>query len=169
MAGCFLEGLSSLTRLSHRPLAREEIDTGALVRGVANELLPDPAMRRVELVIGPLPACRADAEMLRHVYLNVLSNALKFTRTGDQARTTVGATDEGGETVYSVTDNGIGFPSEDAGQLFDDFARLHDEREYEGTGIGLALVRRIVERHGGCVRTEGEVDRGMTVPFTLGP
>lgn len=169
MAGRFLEGLCSLTRLSDRPLAREQVDTGALVRGVADELLPDPAMRRVEIVIGLLPPCRADAEMLRHIYLNLLSNALKFTRTRDPARITVAATDEEGETVYFVADNGIGFPPEDAGQLFDDLARLHDEREYEGTGIGLALVRRIVERHGGRVRAEGEIDRGVTVSFTPGP
>ncbi len=133
------------------------------------ELLPDPGDRRVEVVVGCLPPCRADPEMLRHVYQNLLSNALKFTRTRDPARIEVSASTDGGEAVYTVADNGVGFPAEQAVRVFDDFARFHDMREYEGSGIGLSVVRRIIERHGGRCWADGEVGRGAAFHFTLGP
>ncbi len=167
-ANRFIEGLLSLSRLSRQPLALERVETEELVRAVAGELLAVPDGRTVEVSIGPLPPCRADPEMLRHVYQNLLSNAFKFTRTRDPARVEISARTDGGETVFTVADNGVGFPPEHAAALFDDFARFHDAREYEGWGIGLPLVRRIVERHGGRAWAEGEVDRGATFSFTLG-
>ncbi|MEN6517913.1 MAG: ATP-binding protein [Methanospirillum sp.] len=168
-AGRFIEGLLALSRLSRQPLALEPVETENLVRAVLGELLPDPGDPRVEVVVGCLPPCRADAEMLRHVYQNLLSNALKFTRTRDPARIEVSASTDGGETVYTVADNGIGFPAEQAVRVFDDFARFHDSRQYEGSGIGLSVVRRVVERHGGRCWADGEVGRGAAFHFTLGP
>ncbi len=168
-AGRFIEGLLALSRLSRQPLALEPVETESLVRTVLGELLPDPGDPRVEVVVGCLPPCRADAEMLRHVYQNLLSNALKFTRTRDPARIEVSASTDGGETVYTVADNGIGFPAEQAVRVFDDFARFHDSRQYEGSGIGLSVVRRVVERHGGRCWADGEVGRGAAFHFTLGP
>ncbi|HIH03997.1 MAG TPA: PAS domain S-box protein, partial [Methanoregulaceae archaeon] len=168
-AGRFIEGLLALSRLSRQPLALESVETESLVRAVLGELLPDPGDPRVEVVVGCLPPCRADAEMLRHVYQNLLSNALKFTRTRDPARIEVSASTDGGETVYTVADNGIGFPAEQAVRVFDDFARFHDSRQYEGSGIGLSVVRRVVERHGGRCWADGEVGRGADFHFTLGP
>ncbi len=168
-AARFIEGLLSLSRLSHQPLALERVETEELVRAVIAELLAVPDGRTVEVAIGPLPPCRADTEMLRHVFQNLLSNAFKFTRTRDPAEVEISAKTDGGETVFTVSDNGVGFPPEHAARLFDDFARFHDAREYEGWGIGLPLVRRIVERHGGRVWAEGAVDRGAAVSFTLGP
>jgi PAS domain S-box-containing protein len=164
-ANRFLEGLLSLSRLSHRPLNLEEVEPGPIVQAVLDELLPDPAARRVEVTVGSLPPCRADPEMLRHVWQNLLSNALKFTRTRDPARIEIDATGER-DAVYSVRDNGVGFPPGEADRVFDDFARLHDARVYEGSGIGLPLVRRIVERHGGRVWADGE---GETVVVTIWP
>jgi PAS domain S-box-containing protein len=166
-AGRFLEGLLSLSRLTQQPLNLERVETAAIARAVLEELLPDPAARRVEVVVAPLPACRADPEMLRHVYENLLSNALKFTRTRDPAHIEVGGGDRGPESVYTVSDNGVGFPPEDASRIFDGFIRLHDRREYEGSGIGLPLVRRIVERHGGRCWAESTPGEGSTFFFTL--
>jgi PAS domain S-box-containing protein len=167
-AGRFIEGLLALSRFSRRPLALERVETEELVRTVIAELLAGSDRRTVEVAIGPLPPCRADPEMLRHVYQNLLSNSLKFTRTRDLAQVEISAKTDGGETIFAVADNGVGFPPEHAARLFDDFARFHDGREYEGSGIGLALVKLIVERHGGRVWAEGAVDRGATISFTLG-
>ncbi len=166
-ANRFLEGLVSLTRLSRRPLSLERVETVSLVRDVLGEILPDPSVRRVEVSVGPLPPCRADAELLRHVWQNLVSNAVKFTRTRDTARIAIAAVDGNGETTYCISDNGVGFPPELAERVFDDFARLHDARVYEGSGIGLSLVRRIVERHGGRCWAESEPGGGATVSFTL--
>lgn len=163
----FLDGLLALSRLSRRPLQTEQVDTGALVRDVVQELLDDEDGRTVEVDVGPLPSCRADLELLRHVFQNLVDNALKFTRNRESARIEVRAGEENGETVFSVADNGAGFPPGEAGRIFDDFVRLHGDRDFEGSGIGLAFVRRVVERHGGRCWAEGEVDRGATFFFTL--
>lgn len=168
-ANRFIEGLLSLSRLSRQPLAIERVETEELVRTVIGELLAIPEGRTVEVATGPLPPCSADPEMLRHVFQNLLSNAFKFTRSRDPAKVEVSSRTDGGETIYTVADNGVGFPPEHAARLFDDFARFHDAREYEGWGIGLPLVRRIVERHGGRCWAEGAVGRGATISFTLGP
>lgn len=166
-AGRFLEGLLSLSRLSHQPLNLERVEPATIVEDVLAELLPDSSERRVEVMVGALPPCRADAEMLRHVYLNLLSNALKFTRIRDPGQIAVDAGDESGDTVYRVSDNGVGFPPGDAERVFEGFVRLHDAREYEGSGIGLPLVRRIVERHGGRCWAESAPGEGATFFFTL--
>ncbi len=166
-ANRFLEALLSLSRLSNRPLQVERVEPAAVVRGVLDELLPDPGERRVEVEVESLPSCHADPELLRHVFQNLLSNALKFTRIRSPARIRVGASAEGEETVFFVSDNGVGFPAEIGARVYDDFARFHDPGEYEGSGLGLPLVRRIVERHGGRCWAEGAVDRGATFSFTL--
>jgi|GEM_PF-438370 len=168
-AGRFIEELLALSRLSRRPLSRERVETDVLVRAVLEELLQDTGPRRIQVEVQPMAPCWADPEMLRHVYQNLLSNAIKFTRTRDPARIAVSAESSAAETVYTVADNGIGFPVEQAARLFDDFARFHDARQYEGSGIGLPLVKRIVERHGGRCWAEGEVDQGAAVHFTLKP
>ncbi|MEN6518204.1 MAG: ATP-binding protein [Methanospirillum sp.] len=168
-AGRFLEGLLSLNRLSRKPLQSKVVDMDALVRAVIADTVPLSDGGEIELTVEQLPPCRADPEMLRHVFSNLIGNAVKFTRDRDPARIAVLAIKHDGRTVYQVRDNGVGFPPEHAAALFDDFARFHDARQFEGSGIGLALVRRIVERHGGRVWAEGDVDRGATFSFTLKP
>jgi PAS domain S-box-containing protein len=166
-ASLFLDGLLSLSRLSHLPLNLARIETDEIVRSMLDELLPGPGSEPVEVVVGPLPPCRADPEMLRHVFQNLLSNAVKFTKGRDPPRIEIEAREEGLETIYAVRDNGVGFPPEYAAQVFDEFTRFHDAREYEGSGIGLPLVRRIVERHGGRCWAETAPGEGSTFFFTL--
>jgi signal transduction histidine kinase len=119
------------------------------------------------LEIGETPAARADGRLVRAVLENLLGNAWKFTSKVGRARIAFGSRTQGGEAVYFVKDNGAGFPMEYAGKLFQPFQRLHGEAEFEGTGIGLATVHRIVDRHGGRVWAESAPDQGATFFFTL--
>ena len=114
-----------------------------------------------------MPEVDADPSLLRQVYVNLLSNAIKFTRTRAPARIRAGTKVEKGETIFFVQDNGAGFDMTFAAKLFSVFQRLHRAEDYEGTGVGLAIVQRIVHRHGGRVWAEGAVDHGATFYFTV--
>jgi len=137
------------------------------VRRVLADLHAEQAGRRVEIVIGELPPCQADPALLRQVLVNLLANALKFTRRQGRARIEIGCQKSDGKWVYFVKDNGVGFDMRYAHKLFGVFQRLHRAEEYEGTGVGLAIVQRILHRHGGRAWAEAAVDRGATFYFTL--
>jgi light-regulated signal transduction histidine kinase (bacteriophytochrome) len=123
----------------------------------------------VEFRVGDLPDAHADRAMLRRVFVNLLSNALKFSADRDPARISVEAHEsEDGDPVYAVRDNGVGFDMEYADKLFGVFQRLHDEASFEGTGVGLAIVERTIRRHDGRIWAEGDVGEGATFSFTLG-
>lgn len=115
-----------------------------------------------------LPCCQADPRLLRHVFMNLLSNALKFTRQREMAEIEIGCHRQDGTPVYYVKDNGVGFDMRHAPRLFGAFQRLHRAEEYEGTGVGLAIVHRVVQRHGGRVWATAELDKGATFCFTVG-
>jgi light-regulated signal transduction histidine kinase (bacteriophytochrome) len=137
------------------------------VINVLEEMKNEQAGRQIDIVIGNLPSCEADPSLLRLVFINLISNALKFTRGRDNAQIEIGSKKSDGRVVYFVKDNGAGFDMQYVHKLFGVFQRLHSVEEYEGTGVGLANVQRIVHRHGGSTWAEGEVDRGATFYFTL--
>jgi signal transduction histidine kinase len=162
-----IDDLLAFARTARVELRRETVDMDAAVRAVAAELRESSGDRRVELRIGRLPPSVGDAALLRQVVLNLLHNAFKYSRGADPAVIEVGSHDADGETIYFVRDNGVGFDMTYARRLFGVFQRLHGESEFEGTGVGLALVRRIVERHGGRVWGEGVPGEGATFSFAL--
>jgi len=147
---------------------RRAIRTEELVRAVADELGYPWRGRQVDLQVGELPWCFGDPVLLKQVWMNLLSNALKYTRTRERARIEIGCCQTDSVDTFFVRDNGIGFDPSLADELFGVFQRLHGAEEFEGSGIGLAIVRRIVQRHHGRVWAEAEVDRGATFYLTLG-
>ena len=164
-----IEALLKLSRLERQNLDRRPTDLNALLAGLLKELEPEFAARSIEWHIGSLPAADCDAGLLKQVFSNLLLNALKFTRPATQAVIEVGASRCEKESVFFVRDNGVGFDMQRAERLFGVFERLHPENEFEGTGIGLATVRRIVNRHGGRVWAEAAPGHGATFSFTLPP
>lgn len=146
---------------------RGECDPGVLVREVIEELRVESPDRKVNWKVGDLPQVYADAAMLKRVLCNLLGNALKYTGPRDPAEIEIGARVAAAESVFFVRDNGVGFDSAHAGKLFGVFQRLHSDDEFEGTGVGLANVRSVVERHGGRVWAKGAVGAGATFYFSL--
>ncbi len=165
--GQLIDDLLTFARLSRAPLNRRAVNLTKLVEEIWNDLAPERGARRVEMHASPLPECSGDPALLAQVWVNLLSNALKYSRTRDPAVIEIGSTRESGETVYFVRDNGTGFDMRYAHKLFGVFQRLHRAEEYEGTGVGLAIVQRVIHRHGGRIWTESELDRGATFYFTL--
>jgi PAS domain S-box-containing protein len=168
--GLLIDDLLTLSRTGRAQLLTRRVELSHLIAEVQRELAPAMENRRIAWIIGPLPAVEADPALLRQVVINLLSNAIKYTRPRPETRIEIGATDgANGETVLFVRDNGVGFDPQHAAKLFGAFQRLHSDREFEGTGIGLAIVRRIVERHGGRVWAETKLNHGATFYFTLRP
>lgn len=158
--GLLIDDLLSFSRMGRVELARRRVALRELVDEVVADLLPEIEERVVEWTIEQLPEVWGDRAMLRQVLANLLGNAVKYTRPREVARITVGSEAIDSEVVLRVRDNGVGFEPAYAGRLFHIFERLHGEAEFEGTGVGLANVKRIVERHGGRVWAEGESGRG---------
>jgi signal transduction histidine kinase len=166
--GALIDGLLQFSRLGQQQLATRRVDMTALARECAAELEASLSGRQVEIVVSELPAARADPTLVRQVLANLLSNAVKYTREQEAARIEVGAgTGDDGIPAYFVRDNGVGFDMRYVDKLFKVFQRLHRAEDYEGTGVGLALVARIVHRHGGRIWAEGAPDEGATFTFTL--
>jgi len=162
-----ISGLLTLSRIGRQELNRERVDPGPLVQDVVAELREQFPERTIDVAIGDLPPCSADPVMLRQVYVNLIGNAVKFTRDTPEPLIVIGAIARDAGTTYFVRDNGVGFDMRDAGRLFEPFQQLHTTEGYEGDGIGLAIVSRIIRRHGGSIWTEGEPGKGATFYFTL--
>lgn len=164
-----ISDLLELARVGRQPLARKTVDMEHLFREVFQSLAGECSGRRVEWRLQPLPKVSGDRVLLRLVAANLLSNALKYSRLRDPAVVEVGAAPQPGVAgpVLFVRDNGVGFDPQHADRLFEVFHRLHHAHEFEGTGVGLATVRRVVERHGGRVWAQAAPDAGATFFFTL--
>ncbi len=165
--GNLIDDLLVFSRLGRQPLRAQRVDMDALVRSVAEELRSSEPERKVAIEIETLPDVSCDVTLIRQVWVNLLGNAIKYTRPRDAARIEVTGASRDGEVVYGVKDNGVGFDMRYAHKLFGVFQRLHPADEFEGTGVGLALAQRIVHRHGGRVWAEGEVGRGSSFFFAL--
>jgi PAS domain S-box-containing protein len=167
--GALIDDLLTFSRLSRLPLNKRSVAPKRVVREALEELGFPIEGRAVEMRIGDLPLCQGDAALLKQLWLNLLSNALKYTRQREPAVIEVGCTRDDKEqaNIYFVRDNGAGFDMRYADKLFGVFQRLHRAEDFEGTGVGLAIVQRIVHRHGGRVWAESAVDHGATFYFTL--
>ncbi|MBJ6723384.1 sensor histidine kinase [Geomesophilobacter sediminis] len=165
--GTLIDDLLSFSRMGRVDLMKSRVRLGEMVREVVAALAPESAGRIVNWEIGPLPEVEGDPAMLRLVLVNLLANALKFTRGRPRAVIEIGAVPREGEVAIFVRDNGVGFEMQYADKVFGLFQRLHRQDEFEGTGVGLANVQRIIARHGGRTWAEGALDRGATFWFTL--
>lgn len=163
-----MDGLLDFSSLSFIAMTRRKANPGELVKSIFNELTVLVEGRHIDFQVDPLPLCNADVVLLRQLFTNLLSNAIKFTRDRDPAVIRVGCTQQKREKVYFIRDNGAGFDMDYADKLFRVFQRLHTPSEFEGTGVGLAVVQRIIQRHGGRIWAESRVDEGATFYFTLG-
>ncbi len=166
--GRLIDDLLSFSRLGRQKMEVASMDMRALAQGVFNELAASEPERKVRFDLRPLPAASGTVAMIRQVWVNLLSNAVKFTKERETGEIEVGTQDGGKEgPIYYVKDNGAGFDMRYVDKLFGVFQRLHSAGEFPGTGVGLALVQRIVQRHGGRVWAEAEINRGATFFFTL--
>jgi len=167
--GQLIDDLLAFSRLGRKEIGAAPVDMEELARAVADEVRRTDVGRTGTLAIqiDPLPPAHGDRPLLRQVLSNLLQNAAKFTRDRAEARVEVGSRWDSGETVYFIKDNGAGFDARYADKLFGVFQRLHSTEQFDGTGVGLAIVKRIVQRHGGRVWAEGKVDHGATFYFTL--
>ena len=166
--GELINDLLSFSRLGKQALDLKSVSTAQLVEQVIQELKSHPRDHLPDIRVESLPSCRADSTLLHEVFLNLLDNAIKFTGKNPDARIDVGSRVQDGQIVWHVADNGVGFDMANYERLFGVFSRLHTMEEFEGTGVGLALVNRIIKRHGGEIWAYSEPGKGATFYFTLG-
>ncbi len=166
--GELIDDLLRFSQLGRQRLHIETVETAQLVRAVLADFSAQREERQIKICLSDLPSCQCDPALLRQVWVNLISNALKYTSKIEQAVVEIGCEKQNGENVYFVRDNGAGFDMRYADKLFGVFQRLHLAEEYEGTGVGLAIVQQVTKRHGGRVWAEAEVNRGATFYFTLG-
>ncbi|HVZ64847.1 MAG TPA: ATP-binding protein [Lacunisphaera sp.] len=166
--GTLIDDLLRFSLLSRQPLRTQPVDMDNLVRAALADLTVRHEGCNLDLRLAPLPMGQGDPALLKQVWINLLSNALKYSRGRNPAIVEVGSCELDGQRAFFVRDNGTGFDMRQAGRLFGAFQRLHRSEDYEGTGVGLAMVQRIVQRHGGRVWAEAEPNRGATFFFTLG-
>ncbi len=165
--GNLVDDLLTFSRLSRQPLQKQSVAPADLVQRGWMDLQADWKNRQVEFLLDQLPLCQADPLLLMQVWINLLSNALKFTSQQPVAQIQVGCQQVENRTTYFVKDNGVGFDMNYVHKLFGVFQRLHSPQEYEGTGVGLAIVQRVIHRHGGQVWAEAAINQGASFYFTL--
>jgi PAS domain S-box-containing protein len=165
--GRLIDDLLAFSRLGRAEMSLSPVDMQTMANSVFHELTTPESLARIDFQVGALPPTLADPTLMRQVWMNLLSNAIKFSSKREQAVIKVSAQQDQGESVYVVQDNGAGFEMQYVGKLFGVFQRLHSSKEFEGTGVGLALVQRVIRRHGGRVWAESELDKGATFYFAL--
>ena len=165
--GELIDALLNFSRLGRQTLSMEPVDLTELARAVVDELRRSTDVEGMDVIVDPLQPTRGDRTLLRQVLANLIGNAFKFSRGRPHPQIEIGARREGQAVVYFVRDNGVGFDMRYADKLFGVFQRLHRADEFEGTGVGLALAQRIIQRHGGRIWADGKVDGGATFFFTL--
>lgn len=166
--GQLIEDLLNLSRVTRREMARKPVDLSQMAREIAAELQSQHPARRVDFRVMPDLVVEVDPNLMKIALENLLSNAFKFTARREEARIEVGVVEKNGEKIYYIRDNGIGFDMTYASKLFTPFQRLHSVQDFPGTGVGLATVQRVIQRHGGRIWPEAEVGVGATFYFTLG-
>jgi light-regulated signal transduction histidine kinase (bacteriophytochrome) len=159
--------LLALTRVSRSEMRSSRIDMTTLANSIYHEMVSPEVQEKFTFSVSPLADAYGDPTLLRQVWSNLLSNAIKYTLPKAERRIEVGGYTEKGMNVYTVTDSGVGFNPDYAHKLFGVFQRLHKAEEFEGTGVGLVIVQRIIQRHGGQVWAEGQVNEGATFYFSL--
>jgi len=165
--GVLIDDLLSFSRLSRSSMQTSVINMKQLIQQVYSELIRQTKPKEIEFILNDLPEAEGDYNLLQQVWINLLSNAIKYTSKKEQPRIEVGYTTEASETIFYIKDNGAGFDMKYAGKLFGVFQRLHSQEEFDGTGVGLAIVQRIIFRHNGRVWAEGIIDQGATFYFSL--
>jgi light-regulated signal transduction histidine kinase (bacteriophytochrome) len=162
-----VDDLLNLARVGRQELRRQPVTLAAVIQEVIEDLKNDTSGRSIEWRIQPLPVIEGDPGLLKQVFANLLANAVKYTRPRQNAVIEIGTSNIDGRTAVFVRDNGVGFNMKYADKLFGVFQRLHRAEDFEGTGVGLATVERIIRKHGGKVWAEAAVDKGATFFFTL--
>ena len=165
--GDLVDDLLAFSRLSREPMVASEVDMTALAKSVFESMAALERDRELQLALRPLPVIQVELAMLRHVWVNLLSNAIKFTIGREVTQIEIGAETTDAEQIYYVKDHGAGFDMRFVGKLFGVFQRLHTDQEFPGTGVGLAIVQRVIARHGGRVWAEGKINEGATIYFAI--
>ena len=166
--GCLIDDLLSLAHVGRQELRLQVTGLNSLVQEVLRDLAHETEGRDIQWRVGDLPFVDCDPGLMKQVFTNLLSNAVKYSRPRERAVIEVGTVQDNGQPAIFVRDNGVGFSMKYSDKLFGVFQRLHRAEDFEGTGVGLATVKRIIQKHEGRVWAEAELDRGATFYFTLG-
>ncbi len=162
-----IEELLALSRIGRVEMHFSKIDIKQMIEEVYKELTTEEMRQRIDFQVGDLKDIYGDATLIKQVWMNLIGNAIKFTSKKDKPTILVRSKEEDGRVLYSVEDNGVGFNMRYADKLFKVFQRLHSEKEFPGTGVGLAIAQRIIQRHGGEVGAKGEEDKGAIFYFSI--
>ncbi|MEO7046250.1 MAG: ATP-binding protein, partial [Ferruginibacter sp.] len=165
--GVLIDDLLSFSRTEKMELIKIDIDSNAVVKQVIDDVNSNETWGKIEWAIHPLPTVKADLNTIMQVWVNLISNAVKYSGNEDKPRIEIGAVQKNGSVLFFIKDNGVGFDEKYKSKLFKVFQRLHSNQEFEGTGIGLAIVEKIISKHGGEVWAESKLNEGATFYFCL--
>ena len=165
--GQLIDDLLAFSRMGRQEILKTNIDTHKMVEEVIEELIPKVKTKYIHWIIHSLPKVNGDMNTIRQVWINLISNAIKYSGNKERQCIEIGFADQGRQFVFYVKDNGVGFDEKYKDKLFKVFQRLHSTEEFEGTGVGLALVEKIISKHGGKVWAEGKNNEGACFYFSL--